>query len=235
MPTSVNCPVVGTFQADASADIEVVYMETYVLPDANAEFTASVDMFSHFNLAEEASGNSVVGYTVSIANAAAFKTALGNLIKADATNNSQLAAAWMLEYLRTEINALLTTDGVGAALEASVVKNLAFKDWDVQAQLGADALGDALAADQDALNSIGLQLPASQYSQENTAEGNLSSVAASGDSLTFQFTVTSEVKTSYDPKEKAATYAPNGLSAADGKTGPTVQKSRILNFTAIKA
>lgn len=231
MSATVYCPTTGTFNANGSAEMEVAYMQTVVLDTAHSTFDVSADAFSYFSLAEEASG-AVLGYTVSIPNKATFKTALGNWLKGTAVNSSsQSVESYMIEYLRGEINALVGSDGVGAALEASAVKNLAFTQYATDAQGGADNLIDALDASQNHLNAIGLQLPKARYLEDFS--GSLP--AQVGDSLTFQFTISSSITVSDSQQDPAA-----DITNATGGNNPTigaslnVTKSRIVHIRANK-
>lgn len=233
MSVNVNCPITGTITADGTADLEVLYMQVVNLGAPDATFDVTADAFSQFTLAEESSG-STVEYVASLADAAAFKTALGGWLKGGAKNaTAQTVEVYMREYLRGEINALLSSDGVGAALEASAVKNLAFTKYDEDAQAGADGLIDALNADQSAKNSIGLQLPKARYPETFSS----SLPAQSGDSLTFQFTITSTiaVSDSYVDVSTETDASGNANPTIVGQPIASVNRSRIVNIVATKA
>lgn len=230
-PVNVNCPQVGTFTANGTAAMEVVYMQTVALATADRTFDVSADPFALFSLAEEASG-ATVGYTVSIPDKAALKTMIGGWLKGGALDaSSSNVASWMIEYLRGEINALVNADGVGAALEAHVIKDLAFTTYAADAQSGADTLVDNLDADQSKKNSIGLQLPAYRYPETFSS----SLPARSGDSFTVQFTITSDISVS-DSQQDPATGQPNAVSGNPTiGTKLNVNKSRIVHLIATKA
>jgi hypothetical protein len=229
---NINCPQVGTFTADGTAQMEVAYMQTVALDSAHSEFNITGDAFQYFSLAEEASG-STLEYTVSIANKAGLKTALGGWMKAaGATNSSsQNVETFMKEYLRDEINALIGADGVGAALQASVIKSLAFTQFETDAQSGADALVEALDGDQNKKNSIGLQFPKARYPEVFAS----TLPAAAEDSLTFQFTISSSIVVSDDLVD--VTTATNAAGAANPTIASAlnVTKSRIVHIIATKA
>jgi hypothetical protein len=229
---NINCPVLGSFDANGTAKMEVAIMQVVSLDDPHETFNVSADPFTHFTLAEEASGASILGYTVSV-NATTLKEALGGWLKGGATDSaSQSVEDYMIEYLRGEINALIGGDGVGAALQASVVKDLAFAQYNTDAQDGADALVDELADDQSAKNSIGLQFPAARYPE--TFASTLP--AQSGDSLTFQFTISSSITVSDDQIDPATSNddATIGNPSAAAALS-VVNKSRIVHIVATKA
>jgi len=233
MPVTVYCPITGDITANGTADLEIVTMQVVSLSNPDATFNVGADAFAQFALAEEASGGTAT-YTVSLANAASFKTLLGGWLKGTALNaTSQSVHTYMLEYLRGEINTLLGSDGVGAALEASVVKNLAFTAFDANAQTGADVLIDDLNADQSAKNSIGLQLPQDRYPEVFAP----TLPALSGDSLTFQFTIDSTIDVSEEPVDPSATHtdATVGNPTIAGQLVASVNRSRIVDIVATKA
>jgi hypothetical protein len=239
MAVNINCLTTGTISANGTAEMEVLTMHTVALNTPNATFAVDADAFQYFSLAEEASGNSTAEFTVSIANVAGLKTALGGWLKGSALNSSQDVETWMIEYLRGEINALVGQDGVGAALQGSVIKNLAFESYDDDAQAGADGLVDALEADQHAKDLIGLQFPPARFISGSSEAFSSSLPAQIGDSLTFEFTISSTITVTDDVVDSVN---PNPSGATNNTTGnPTVgstldvSKSRIVHIVATKA
>jgi hypothetical protein len=230
MAVNINCPTVGNFRADGTAKMEVVYMQTVALDTPDREFNVAADPFTYFTLAEEASG-STVGYTVSVNNVPGLKTLVGGWLKGGATDaNSANVETYMIEYLRGEINALVSTDGVGAALEAHVIKNLAFTQYATDAQNGANTLVDDLCGNQNDLNAIGLQFPAARYPETFSS----SLPAISGDSLTVQFTISSSIVVSDSQQDpSSSTNAVSGNPTIGASLN--VNKSRIVHLIATKA
>jgi hypothetical protein len=228
---NINCPVVGSFDANGTATMEVAIMQVVSLDTPDETFNVSADPFTHFTLAEEASGASALVYTVSV-NAGTLKTALGGWLKGDAKDSAlQSVETYMIEYLRNEINALIGSDDVGAALQASVVKNLAFTQYAADAQGGANTLVDELNGDQSAKNSIGLQFPEARYPE--TFEPTLPALA--GDSLTFQFTISSNILVSDDQIDPATSNTDATSGNPSVMTKLDVNKSRIVHIVATKA
>ena len=229
-PVNINCKTVGSFQADGTATMEVIQVETVVLSTPNETFNVSANPFSYFSLAEEASGSSAAEYTVSIADKAGLKTAIGSWLTGSATNGQstpQSVETYMIEYLRGEINALVSTDGVGAALEAHVIKDLVFTSYAADAQGGADALVDALDGNQDNKNLIGLQFPSNRYPETFSS----SLPYATGDSMTFQFTISSNIIVTDEAKDLVAA-APNAATQATVVPNLDVTKSQIVHIIA---
>lgn len=230
MAVNINCKTTGSFNADGSAKMEVVTMQTVSLSTPDATFNVSADPFVHFSLSEESSG-SAVAYDVSIPTPSGLKGALGGWLKGGAIDGiSQSVEVYMIEYLRGEINALVNADGVGAALEAHVIKDLVFTQYATDAQGGADALVDALNGSQENKDLIGLQFPANRYPE--TFASTLPAIV--GDSLTFQFTITSNILVSDDQVDPA----PGAPDATTGNPSVTtlldVTKSRIVHIVATK-
>jgi hypothetical protein len=231
-PVNINCKTTGSFNANGTATMDVIKTQTVALDTPHQTFNVAADPFVHFSLAEEASGSAVAQYTVSIVDKALLKTALGGWLKGGALNGAatpQAVSAYMIEYLRGEINALVATDGVGAALEAYVIDDLAFTQYDADAQGGADKLVDDLDGSPENKNLIGLQFPMSRYQETFSA----SLPAISGDSLTFQFTISSNILVSEDVKDIAPNATDN--ETPDVGTLLDVTKSRIVHIVATKA
>ena len=233
-PVNINCKTLGSITANGTANMEVIQVETVVLDAPDQTFNVTADPFTHFSLAEEASG-STAEYTVSIVSVPNLKTALGTWLKGGASGAKNTAATpqsvetWMLEYLRGEINALVGEDGVGAALEAHVIKDLAFDSFEANAQTGADNLVDSLEGSTDNKNLVGLQFPASRYPEIFAS----TLPAASGDSMTFQFTISSNIIVSDEAKDLVAD-TDNALTQAATGAVLDVNKSQIVHIVATK-
>jgi hypothetical protein len=228
---NINCKTTGSIAADGSAKMEVIQIETVVLDTPHETFNVQADPFTHFSLAEEASGASAE-FTVSIVSATALQAALGGWLKAAGAKNAGAKSVeeYMIEYLRGEINALVDQDGVGAALEAHVIKDLSFNSFEADAQTGANNLVTDLSGNQEHKNLIGLQFPASRYGETFSA----ALPAQSGDSMTFQFTITSNILVSDEAKDLVASEA-NAATQAATSNILDVTKSRIVHIVATKA
>lgn len=231
---NINCKTTGTVNADGTAKMEIIQIETVVLDSVDQTFNVAADPFGYFSLSEEESGPNA-SFTVSISDAAGLKAALGNWLKGAALAGGQTVQQWMIEELRTEINNLVSTDGVGAALEAHVIKDLAFTTYNTDAQTGANNLVDALDLSTENKNLIGLQFPASRFGE--TFSPTLP--ALSEDTMTFQFTINSNIVVT----DAVVNLVPDEANAATQATvEPTTQpsgaldvsKSRKINIVAAK-
>jgi hypothetical protein len=230
---NINCATVGSIDADGTAQMEVLTMHTVVLDASDQQFFVTADPFTYFTLAEEASGSSVATLNVSV-DASGLKTALGGWLTGGAVSNAaQNVETYMIEYLRDEINALIGADGVGAALQASVIKDLAFAQYATDAQSGADWLVDTLEADDHSLKLIALQFPEGRFPETFSS----SLPAQSGDSLTFQFNINSTITVSDSVQDNVDPNPPGSNNATNPSIGSTLDviRSRIVHIIATKA
>jgi hypothetical protein len=235
---AINCPITGSFTVNGSGQLEIVTMHTVSLSEADATFDVSADAFQYFSGVQEAPGSSSATFTVNL-DASGLEGALTNWIKGDATLAGVEPESWMLEQLRADINAAINLDGVGSALEGSVVKNLAFAEgagsFDVNATAAVTTLVTELNASQEAKDLIGLQFPAARY-PDGASNGTFAIPAQVGDSLTFQFTITSTITVTEDRVDDSTTQANASNASPVSPVMPnlTALRSRIIHIKANK-
>jgi hypothetical protein len=232
MSAAIKCPTRGVFTADGSAQIETAVMHEVSLETADQTFTvANAAPFGHFSISQngENSTPGVLDFVVSV-NASSLADSLAGWLNGGALVNGVNVHDYMLEYVRSEINDRVASTGLGQALEATVVKDLAFASWAVDASAGALDLATRLAANQADLDSIGLQFPEGRYPTQFAS----TLPSQSGDSLTFQFTISSTISVSAAAKDTIVNA--NG-SAGITNANPAVNtysalRSRIVHITA---
>jgi hypothetical protein len=219
MSVQINCRTLGSFNPAGSGATQTVTMYNVALATPAQTFTVNENPFTHFTLSEETAGSTTAVFNVAM-NATSMNTALSGWLKGGATNGgSQSVETWILERVRADVNALIALQNVPNALETQVVGGLTFTQFNVDAQGAVDTLITDLAGSQEDRDLIGLQFPASRY----PAEFSTVLPYQSGDSLVFQFTITTEFVIGKSVAQDVATLV-------SGTTEAPPQPTHVANF-----
>jgi hypothetical protein len=246
---TVNVPFVATFTGAGTAQLETVKQETYTFTgaaDLVLNNALTEDIIAGFVLSQEPSGSTVV-LNVGMTNQSTFEAALKAALKdaSIASEATPLAGSYainlgtdkleqyLVKYSRNEIDLDLAGNTIGAAIEASAVKNLEYAQHDSECAAAAASMYSGLSTTLDANTRrlIATQLPAGNFPETFSSALPINS----GDKMVFRFNATLSVSVSEDAQDLGA--------SADGATagaGPGVGSgygipNRIVELVLTKA
>lgn len=243
---TINVPFVATMNADGTATLQTVQQEEYNFTDA-ADATLVGDLSSGiinaFQLSQETQTSGTVVLNVAMRNPTAFRNAMTAALQAvtvsvaDTDLSGQYATAgavgkllkeYIIAWDRQEIDTNLTSNTIGAAIEASEVQNLDITDFAMDASAASVDMYDGLdALNADVRRLIATQLPSSRYNTD--ASGTALSEAfgdslplISGDKMVFRFYVNSNISITEDPQDLGGASDGGAYGTATAGAGPGV-------------
>jgi hypothetical protein len=214
---NINVPFVAPLQSDGAANLQTVQQDTYALGAADVVLTGvlSPEIINAFLISHEDASDSAVALNVTMQGKNDFMNALSAAIKAatistaDAaihpkytgpaavqgagTHNGLLLVNYIKAALHTDVIVALNNNTIAAELEASDVQEITLPDYDADCLAAAEDMYDGLVGIEESLRRvIATQVGNTRFT--DVSEGFTSALPlTSGDSMTFQFNLTSNL------------------------------------------
>jgi hypothetical protein len=251
----VNVPFVGTMNNAGTATLQTVQQETYnftAAADVVLSGALDADIIGAFQLSEETQTSGTVVLNVAMRNESAFKAALRNALQsvtvstADGDLTGQYATLgaigvdledYIVAWARQQIDADLTANTIGAAIEASEVESLAITDFSANAFDAAGSMYSGLnSLSADVRRLVATQLPSSRFPE--TFSDALPLV--SGDQMVFRFNVNPSITVSENPQDLGGAADGGASGSASAGAGPGVGvgygvDARVIELVLTKA
>lgn len=237
MPATVNVPFVGTMNNSGTADLQTVQQESFTFTGvANAVLSGvlSPDIIGAFEMSQEEQTSGTVVLNVGMRTDTLFKAALKAALEtvtvtsADNDLRDQYAIAgassktlqeYIVAWCRQEIDNDLTTNTIGAAIEASEVENLTLSNFANDASGAAVSMYDGLVGlSADTRRLVATQLPSSRFPE--TFSDALPLI--DGDMMVFRFNVNPTIVVSEKIQDLGGSTDGGAAGTAAAGAGPGV-------------
>jgi hypothetical protein len=268
MSVNVNIPFVAPFQSDGAADLQTVISDTYALGAADVILTASTGLsaaiINAFVISHEDASDSTVALSVTMGDQGTFAAALAAAMQAaaittaDAAIHSKYTGAevqgagtavglslekYVKAGIHTDVIVALNNNTIAAELEASDVLPITLDDFAGDCLAAANAMWEGLNELSPAMRRlVATQLDNSKYVSDASEGFTAALPLESGDSMTFQFTLNSNLTITNDPQdlttEGGATNAGTGPAAGTYPspiTGVLGSTGRVVRVICVKA
>lgn len=245
MSVNVNIPFVAALQSDGAANLQTVQQDTYTLgvPDVILFGDLSSNILNAFLIAHEDASDSAVALSVTMQNKEAFVAALAAAMQAatistaDAAIHSKYSGAsavqgagtgtglslenYIKAAIHTDVIVALNNNTIAAELEASDVQAITLGTYAADCSAAAAAMWDGLDGITDSLRRvIATQVGNTRFT--DASEGFTSTLPlVSGDSMTFQFNLNSNLTISEDVQDVVSGAGTNNGSGPGVGTYPT--------------
>lgn len=233
---TVNVPFVATLTGAGAAQLETVKQETYNFTgaaDIVLNNTLTDDIIAGFVMSQEVSGSTVALNVDMISNSAAFEAALKTALKTASITSEATALEgvyainaltdkleqYLVKYSRQEIDHDLAANTIGAAIEASAVKNLAYASHDAECEAAAAAMYTGLNdLGADVRRLVATQLPKGNFPADFSSALPINT----GDKMVFRFLANLSVNVTEDAQDLGGSSDSGASGSASAGSGPGV-------------
>jgi hypothetical protein len=234
MATNINIPFVASMQSDGQADLQTVKATPFLLGAAKTILAATLssDIINAFEISHEDASDGTVSLNVTMKDKAAFVAALKaalqaatittvdedihlkyrNVTSGEGAGEGNTLENYIKAAIHTDVIVALANNTIASELEASDVQPVTLDNFADDCETAATAMYEGLEGIGDGLRRvIATQVSNAKYTEDG--EGFTSALPlVSGDSMSFQFSLTSNLTIS----EQATQLATNDDEAGEG-------------------